>query len=335
MLRIGTSAARRSGSLWASTLLSAAIALVAAPSLADEDEDRETTRLNHLTLDRFLAGQARAMRVSDPIRIAAAPFCEDHLASVLGIYTAKKATFEHMIPTDLPFEKAFAADAATRFDLTRQPKVLLVVPGLPAERAGVAPGDVVTRVHGKKLTRYVQVDSLRPKDDAEHLQLTLERGGVPIEVSVESRLGCSTPSRFMFGTNVNAFATHFGRNTGIYVFGGMLEFMESDDDLAVIMGHELAHMILKHTQQMRATQKSEADADYLGLYLAARAGFDVSEAVDVWDRMARTNPYSTIDWGYYSHPMSPARSVMLRSTVAEIAAKRASGQDLMPERASR
>jgi len=205
-----------------------------------------------------------------------------------------------------------------------------VVPGLPADRGGLRAGDVVTRIGGKKPKRRTQLDSLRNTGTKGNVRLTAERPDGTVEFELESRLGCAEPSRFWFGTTVNAFATHFGSLTGTYVYGGLLDLFESDDELATILGHELAHLILKHTQ-MRTTQRNEADADYLGVYLAARAGFDVSKAIDVEDRLARTNPFSTIDWGFYSHPMSPARSLELRAAIDEIAGKRERGEPLEPE----
>jgi hypothetical protein len=296
---------------------------------ASSDEATETARLNGLVLDRFREAQARVMRVADPLRIAAAPFCGEEVVAVIGIYVATRYTFVDMIPGQFAFEKALNASAVDRFALGRRPRILVTVPGLPAERAGLRPGDLVIRVGGKKPGRFVQLDSLRLDGEAP-IPVTLERDGQELELELERVGGCAPPGRYMFGTEINAFATHFGSNTGIYVYGGMLDFFESDDQLAVILGHELAHMIQKHTQNPRASRDTEADADYLGLYLAARAGFDISVAMDVWDAFTLTNPYSTIDWGHYAHPMTPSRSVMVESTVAEIASKLASGEPLDP-----
>ena len=293
-------------------------------------EQQETRRLYDLALDRLLEGQARVMRIADPIRIAAAPFCGKNLASVLGVYTANHYSFVDMIPRELAFEKAFSEVAIERFQLGKQPTVLLVVPGLPADLAGLRAGDVVTRVDGRKLKPRVQLEALRRKGKEGPVALTVKRHGESLELELENRRGCAEPSRFTFGTTVNAFAMHYGGRTGMYVFGGLLDLFESDDELATILGHELAHLILRHTQQ-RTTQRTEADADYLGVYLAARAGIDVARAIDVEERLGRTNPFSTIDWGFYSHPASPARSLELRAAIAEIAEKLERGEPLEPE----
>ena len=305
-------------------------AALAAGQVSAEEDAAEARRLYSLALDRFLEGQARIMRIADRIRIAAAAFCGSNVVPVIGVYAANQHTFEDMIPLELPFEETFNAVAIERFRLDRRRTVLLVVPGLPADRAGLRPGDVVTRIDGKKPRRRAQLDSLRNAGTGGNLRLTVERSGKALEFELEIRPGCAEPSRFSFGTTVNAFATRYGSLTGTYVFGGLLDLFESDDELATILGHELAHLILEH-MQTPTTRGSEADADYLGVYLAARAGFDVSKAIDVEERLARTNPFSTIDWGYYSHPMSPSRSLELRAAIQEIARKRERGEPLQPE----
>ena len=53
---------------------------------------------------------------------------------------------------------------------------------------------------------------------------------------------------------------------------GMLRFVESDDEIALILGHEIAHHILGHPY---SRPLYEADSDYMGCYLAARGGLRV------------------------------------------------------------
>ena len=215
------------------------------------------------------------------------------------------------------------------FALDKRTQILLVVPDLAADRAGLQAGDVVLRLDGKKLSRRHRLEVLKKKSGGGTLTIGVEREGDTVELELEVEEGCAYPSRFWFGTEINAFAAKYGKLTGTYVVGGMLRFLPSDDDLAIIMGHELAHPILGHRQ---TTGRTEADADYLGIYLAARAGYDVSGSFDLQDRFSRRNPYSSIDWGFYSHPIGPERSHELRATLAEIEAKVAAGEPLEPER---
>ena len=123
--------------------------------------------------------------------------------------------------------------------------------------------------------------------------------------------------------NINAFCMPGGK---IAFFTGILDTLKlTDNEVAAIMGHEIAHALLEHgrarmsenivkqvgiaaiasyfnlgpstTQALgqAATlavslpyaRKHETDADLVGIELAARAGFDPRAAVEVWRKMAR------------------------------------------------
>jgi Zn-dependent protease with chaperone function len=121
---------------------------------------------------------------------------------------------------------------------------------------------------------------------------------------------------------INAFCMPGGK---IVVFAGLIERLALDDDeLAAVIGHEVAHALLEHGRarmseallknvginlaaayfglsdvgasllaqaaQLAITlpysRAHEVDADLVGLELAARAGFDPRAAVRVWRKMA-------------------------------------------------
>lgn len=114
----------------------------------------------------------------------------------------------------------------------------------------------------------------------------------------------------------NAFALPGGK---MAVYTGILPICASEAGLAVVMGHEVAHVIAQHgtervTRQQglevalqlagagqyeslaRATtallleqpfgRHHESEADHIGLIYMARAGYDPREAVTFWTRMA-------------------------------------------------
>lgn len=121
---------------------------------------------------------------------------------------------------------------------------------------------------------------------------------------------------------VNAFCMPGGK---IMVFRGIIETLQlTDDELAAVIGHEIAHALLQHgrarmseavlknvgvnlaalyfglgdlgaTALAQAAQVAislpysrghEIDADLVGIELAARAGYDPRAAVSLWRKMA-------------------------------------------------
>ncbi len=74
----------------------------------------------------------------------------------------------------------------------------------------------------------------------------------------------------------------------------------------------------------------EAEADYLGLYMFARAGGDLGQAEEAFRLFAQESPSST--WLSYTHPMTPERIVRLRAALNEIEVSLNKGEELTPRK---
>lgn len=146
---------------------------------------------------------------------------------------------------------------------------------------------------------------------------------------------CSMPIMLDDSQGLNAHAD----SRRISISRPMIDLADTKDQLALVLGHELAHVLLGHTHRDAWTQfaaafgdsierDDERQADYVGLYLAARAGYDTDKAVNLWRRMGAVQP--RIIAGDATHPGTAERFVALRNTAAEIAAKKRAGQPLMP-----
>jgi predicted Zn-dependent protease len=119
---------------------------------------------------------------------------------------------------------------------------------------------------------------------------------------------------------VNAFAMAGGK-TGVY--SGLLDKLQlTDDELAAVLGHEIAHALREHVREQVSLQaaqqlplailsavsgnqalaqlgdvvadvtlslprsrKAELEADRIGVELAARAGYDPRAAITLWEKM--------------------------------------------------
>lgn len=80
--------------------------------------------------------------------------------------------------------------------------------------------------------------------------------------------------------------------------------------------------------QLRYSKSFEKEADYVGMYIMARAGYSTANAGDFWRKMAIVSPK-----GIYvgsTHPTSAQRYVALKQTHQEITDKRIRGAALRP-----
>src|SRR6266849_949424 len=148
--------------------------------------------------------------------------------------------------------------------------------------------------------------------------------------------------------SINA-GTTFGK---IMVTEGMMRFVRSDDELAMILGHELAHLTQGHVShgavnntllgigsaiasvivpgagqatgllgQMflnHFNQDQEREADEVGLRSAYAAGYDPEVAVRVMQRMAEEVPQTATAGFFSSHPSSVERAAALQRLAAQL-----------------
>ena len=67
---------------------------------------------------------------------------------------------------------------------------------------------------------------------------------------------------------------------------------EREQELAVAVGHQLAHALFDRDEDDRLTK--ERRADHFGLILTAGSGYDVTPAIAYWEAVAQAHP-SLID----------------------------------------
>lgn len=154
----------------------------------------------------------------------------------------------------------------------------------------------------------------------------------------------------------------------IYVNAAMMEFTSKDEELAIVLGHEVAHNMMGHIGKMKtnavagavlgalidalaeskgiatdgvflrsgatigATKHSvqfEEEADYVGLYITYNAGYDINDAPDFWRKMSLKHPEAI--FVSTTHPSNPSRFLSLQKTVKEILDKDARGEELLPD----
>lgn len=162
---------------------------------------------------------------------------------------------------------------------------------------------------------------------------------------------------------VNAYAD----GEKIIINESMLRFAHDDNELAFVLSHELSHNILRHPEStqtnaiaggvvgllldgLAASQgyntqggftelgmqqalltysaQFEAEADYVGMYIMASAGYDYLGAANFWRRMSVRAPQA-IYLGT-THPSNPERFVAMQKTAVEILEKKRRGQPLLP-----
>lgn len=235
--------------------------------------------------------------------------------------------------------------AEARYGLTGDlPGVLVVPPGSPAERAGLMVGDLLLAVDGMALSEgdvqsaasfsafQRNTDKLAEALERGPTEVTVLRAGTTFNADIQPRSACSTGVQVDPGAELNAHAD--GRR--VYISTAMAAQAISDDELAMILAHELAHNALQHDRQAVELKllpwrgaAAEREADRLGVYLLARAGFDLEAAIEFWRRFGDANwAARQAQWG---HPSASARYEALTTVRREIEDRRENGLPLQLE----
>lgn len=268
----------------------------------------------------LLAEQRRLHSVAFPILRGAAEFCGRDTKFFFGLSTAFADTFGG--------ETRDIAVVARGLDETL--RVLYTVPGSPAELAGLQPNDTILSVDNNLLPPgdagtnlvFAAMDASR----GEPLSFTVARNGIRQPIAVSPVSICDIPVELAQTGDVFAWTN----GTKVRIGQGMLSFADTDPELALVVSHELAHIILDHTGAFfgLGSAKLEKEADYVGLYILARGGFDLEDGVRLFERMSVAFP--KLD-DAASHPPLRARLRALRDTAQEINQRARLGLPLVPE----
>lgn len=150
---------------------------------------------------------------------------------------------------------------------------------------------------------------------------------------------------------INAFCMPGGK---IAFFTGILEKLKlSDDEVAMIMGHEMGHALWEHARERTAktnitsigsrviggllfgqagemigaagyslaalkfSRNDETEADLIGMELAARGGYDPRSGVSLWTKMSQAAKGAPPQW-LSTHPSGKSRIDTIESNLPDV-----------------
>ena len=269
--------------------------------------------------------QARADRIFERLLVSNAEFCEGEVQPILGIRVLAADDLTGFDRTS-EFAMDLRESAERSLGVRDNPTVLSVDPNGAAAAAGVELLDEVLFVNGLPVGDAAGV-AMRLEDASDgRVILEIERLSERVQIAIDAPMGCSFEVVVEQGRDLHASA-YPGLGL-VFLTRGVLDSFDSDDEVAIILGHELAHLVLGHAPRSRP--KRERAADYVGYYLAERSGYSTADAAEVWRAFALGNVHS-IARRQRTHDGMPERVALARATRTEITRKRQQGLPLLPE----
>ena len=151
---------------------------------------------------------------------------------------------------------------------------------------------------------------------------------------------------------LNAFCMPGGKIA--FYYGILAKLKLNDDEVAMIMGHEVAHALLEHARErmgktmatrglielgsalfglggtgttlanmggqlltLKFSRSNESEADALGLVLAAKAGYRPEAGVSLWQKMLAANKGAPPQW-MSTHPSGDSRIKDIQGRLARL-----------------
>jgi predicted Zn-dependent protease len=151
---------------------------------------------------------------------------------------------------------------------------------------------------------------------------------------------------------INAFCMPGGK---IAFYTGLIDKLKlTDDEIAMVMGHEIAHALREHARErmgkgaatdigasllsqflglgqlgqtvtsygaqlltLKFSRENESDADLVGMDLAARAGFDPRASISLWRKMSAARQSAPPEW-LSTHPSSNSRIAEMEANMDKV-----------------
>jgi len=313
----------------------------------------EAEKQREIVLRELLKSHERLQLVGWPILKSGLPMCVDRKYWSFGFSAINK----HNFPDDMQ------DSAISTLGMSEVLKIVFVNKGSPAEQAELMKSDVLISINGKDIPVGKDASQkfrelLREESkEGDSISLKISRNETKQIINIEPVETCDYPLIIQDNPTVNALAD----GNSIVINQGMMDFASSDDELALVVGHELAHNAMRHIDSKRVnamggflvdllfavlgvntqgvftkaaanaySQEFEEEADYVGLYIVERAGKNISDAPYFWRKMGVKHPGSIEENHAASHPSTPERFVAIEESIKEIENKKIAGLDIMP-----
>jgi hypothetical protein len=328
------------------------------PSLTISEIADERRRQEIAQLRDYFSELTKLNTVAYRITTANREFCDKWVIPQIGLFAAT--------PTSLPMKYRKFSREALGLRWVRA-TVISIVPDGPAGKAGMKEKDELVSFNDRKVpTTAVArwIGAFLEENGERPITVAVKRDDEDMTFTVTPVTGCAIPILLETNPELNAF-TDFSK---IVIQTGILRIARIESDVAVIVGHELAHNTMGHYRKKRVNSLLgsvggsvidggfllggistggafsnyleivganafgvgfELEADYVGAYYAARAGYDISGSEEVWQRMSLEQPSSIRKAS--THPTTPVRYLQMRKVIAEIADKKIQNLPLVPK----
>ena len=216
--------------------------------------------------------------------------------------------------------------AAVTLGLGTSPAISAIVPGSVADQAGLRAGDKILALDGQPLgignpkEPYARIAKIESATESGPTILLVDRPDHPVPLLISGTPGCAARVQVVPGRKLNAHAD----GTYVQLTDAVADYAASDDELAAVVAHEMAHIILGHEERLdregrrnAAILATEIEADKLSVSLLKNAGYDPRAPAHFWLRFGKKTGAGIFSDG--THQRTKARVRLLEDEANRIA----------------
>ncbi len=208
------------------------------PDISANESAEEAKKQKEFVIEKYIQDSAKITNIAAKIRLAGTNICESQTSLMLGL---KYWNIHDFLPEDENI-------ARNKYQLGAGLKVLNVASESPAEKAGFKVGDELLAINdliiagGKNAKKDFAKQLDEFKKTLKPLTIKVWREGEEKLLSVTPVKACKSDIELIFDNSVNAYAD----GTNIYIAKGMMNFVQNEEEIALVISHELAHNVMNH-----------------------------------------------------------------------------------------
>lgn len=213
-----------------------------------------------------------------------------------------------------------------------------IIPGSAAVRSELREGDEIMAVNGQDLRSFgayfIGADASYDRTEKFYdlldgalrpgpAKFTVKRQGTILQIPLQGEAGCGGRVALMQEDALHAWSD--GHYVGVTT--RMMNDIQDDQELAFVIGHEMAHNILGHADMKGLNspllqfgigggkiKATELEADARSIHLMAAAGYDPRAALRYFDRIKRVRPIRLAT----THPFPSRRMAMVEAEIVKL-----------------
>tara|TARA_B100001175_G_scaffold303012_1_gene297614 strand:- start:198 stop:1205 length:1008 start_codon:yes stop_codon:yes gene_type:complete len=300
------------------------------------EEKKEIQEQSKFLVSSMAKASRKLHDIAWPIMISNIDACQNSRINAFGLMVAHTED----LPKSLrPFFYAASPNTFLNNINSDLPMIVSIAKNSPADRANIMEGDLIISINNS-IVSYKNYRSLL-EDAAKKgsLIIKIKRLEEEILYQLVSESICGYPVQAMISPIPNAYAD----GSKIYITIATLDFVKDDQEIAFLIGHELAHNIyhykgdslfesqgnpiaIKEKPSLQKitdllilqTEEKETEADLYGVEFAIKAGIAQDKVANYFRRLTIYMPVLMKDSFFRMHPGNAKRVADIERKLKEL-----------------